>query len=225
VFAAGLMQALNRKSSSLNIGSLVATQTFFESGNYINRRRCCCKCLMVPRHSCGNGKEMEMATTDKPSGNEPAQAARDRTADAEKGQAATGQSRQDMTDRPTAESDMARSGGMRGTMRNAVSATEDVSSGVVGGVGNIAGGVIGIVRDTANTAIDGVGSVGENAIHTVADLLAEIVGGVRQVAGAAVSGMRSNGRGGRDQDSLRGTESSRRDQAATHETAAERAMH
>lgn len=122
-----------------------------------------------------------MATTDKPSGNEPAQ------------------------------SDMSRAGGMRGTMDSAVSSTEDVSRSMVGGVGNIAGGIVGVVADTANTAIDCVGSVGENAIHTAADLLSELVGGVRQIAGAAVSGMGSSGRGGRGQMASRGDQAPRRD--------------
>jgi hypothetical protein len=118
-------------------------------------------------------------------------------------------------------------GGVRGTMRSAVSTTEDVGRGVVGGAGNIATGVVGVVRDTANTLIDGVGSVGENAIHTVADLLTEVVGGVRQVAGAAVSGMRWNGGEGHAYGSHGAHELSRRDQqqATRRDTQAERAMH
>jgi hypothetical protein len=46
-------------------------------------------------------------------------------------------------------------------MKEAVSATEDISSGGVGGVANIAGGIVGVVANTANAAIDGVGSVGK----------------------------------------------------------------
>jgi hypothetical protein len=83
--------------------------------------------------------------------------------------------------------------------------------------------VVSVVADTANTVIDGIGSVGENAIHTVADLLTEIVGGVRQVAGTAFSGVRLNGRAGREQE-FHAPDSSRRDQTTRRE-AAEEAAH
>lgn len=83
------------------------------------------------------------------------------------------------------------SGRARYTMANAESVTERLGTGLVSGVANVAGGVIGAVRDTANTAIDGVGSVGEHAVHTLTGLLVEVVGGVRQIAGAAVGGVRS----------------------------------
>jgi hypothetical protein len=82
-------------------------------------------------------------------------------------------------------------GRMRDKMMNAMSSGERIGSGLADGVTNVAGGVIGIVRDTANTAIDGVGSVGQHAVHTLAGLLVDVVGGVRQVAGAAVGGVRS----------------------------------
>lgn len=151
-----------------------------------------------------------MATSDKPSGSESAQAGRDQAAETDR--------KHDTAGRSHADSDRS-GGGMRGTVRNAVSATEDVSSGVVGGVANIAGGIVGVVANTANTAIDGVGSVGENVIHTAADLLTQLVGGVRQVAGAAVSGMPWNGKSGREQEAFR------REPAPRRETAAEASMH
>lgn len=71
------------------------------------------------------------------------------------------------------------------------SAGARIGGGLTDGVANVAGGVIGVVRDTANTAIDGVGSVGQHAVHTLTDLLVGVVGGVRQVAGAAVGGVKS----------------------------------
>jgi hypothetical protein len=90
-------------------------------------------------------------------------------------------------------------GRAQGMVTGAVAATEQVGSGMVGGVTNIAtdlvhgvgtvgGEVVAVVRDTANTAIAGVGSVGETAVHTVTGLLADLVGGLRDIGSAAVRG-------------------------------------
>lgn len=81
-------------------------------------------------------------------------------------------------------------------MNNAMSTTERVGSGVVGGVTNVAtdlvhgvgavgGEMVTVVTDTANTAIAGVGSIGETAVHTVTGLLADLFGGLREIGSAA----------------------------------------
>lgn len=93
----------------------------------------------------------------------------------------------------------AQPGRVQGMMTNAMTTTEHVGSGMVGGVANVAtdlvhgigtvgGEVVAVVRDTANTAIAGVGSIGETAVHTVTGLLADLVGGLRDVGSAAVRG-------------------------------------
>jgi len=111
-------------------------------------------------------------------------------------------------------------GGVQGTMTSAVSATEQVGSGLVGGVthvaadlvhgvGAVGGEVVTVVRDTANTAIAGVGSVGETAVHTVTGLLADLVGGLRDIGSAAMRGRESSGTAAGEADT-------RREHEATH---------
>lgn len=89
--------------------------------------------------------------------------------------------------------------GVQGMVTGALTTTEKVSSGMVGGVTNVATDVVhgigtvgtevvSVVRDTANTAIAGVGSIGETAVHTVTGLLADLVGGLRDVGSAAIYG-------------------------------------
>ncbi|HVK93138.1 MAG TPA: hypothetical protein VM571_00245 [Noviherbaspirillum sp.] len=109
-------------------------------------------------------------------------------------------------------------------MRSAAATSERIGTGLADGVTNVAGGVIGIVRDTANTAIDGVGSVGGNAVHTLTDLLVGVVGGVRQVAGAAVGGVKSTAQeafrpqqGAASEEQAYGQEVSRKEQAPRRE--------
>jgi hypothetical protein len=99
---------------------------------------------------------------------------------------------------PATASDMPL-GRAQGMVTGAVAATEQVGSGMVGGVTNLAtdlvhgvgtvgGEVVAVVRDTANSAIAGVGSVGETAVHAVTDLLADLVGGLRDIGSAAMRG-------------------------------------
>lgn len=82
-------------------------------------------------------------------------------------------------------------------LRGAISATEDVGSGFVGGATHLTrdlvhgvrdiGGDVGLaVRDGATGVLNVVGDVGGAAVHTVRDLLVDIVSGLRDVAGAAV---------------------------------------
>ena len=80
-----------------------------------------------------------------------------------------------------------------------VSATEHVASGLVGGVTAIAADVVHgigdvgseavlVAKDTANSAIAGVGSVADTAVQTLTGLLVNLVGGVRQIGAAAMRG-------------------------------------
>lgn len=48
-----------------------------------------------------------------------------------------------------------------------------------------------VVRDTANSAIVGVGSIGETAVHTVTNLLADLISGLRDIGSAATRGRTS----------------------------------
>lgn len=89
----------------------------------------------------------------------------------------------------------------------AKAAPERLTASISDGVTNVTGGVISVVRDTANTAIDGVGSIGQHAVHTLTGLLVGVVDGVRQVAGAAVGGVKSTA-----QEAFRGQDASRREQ-------------
>lgn len=82
-------------------------------------------------------------------------------------------------------------------LHQAVAATEQVGTGMVGGATHLAQGVVHGVRDVgtdaativvagANGAINVIGSVGSHALHTAAGLLVDVVDGVRQIAGAAL---------------------------------------
>lgn len=88
-------------------------------------------------------------------------------------------------------------------LRGAISATEDVGSGFVGGATHLTrdlvhgvrdiGGDVGlVVRDGATGVLNVVGDVGGAAVHTVRDLLVDIVSGLRDVAGAAVGRQRTD---------------------------------
>ncbi|MES2300196.1 MAG: hypothetical protein V4582_24395 [Pseudomonadota bacterium] len=70
----------------------------------------------------------------------------------------------------------------RGVIKEAIVATEDVGSGLVGGVSHLAQDIVHGVRD-----------VGGSAVHSLTDLLVDVVGGVRQVAGAALGHGQANG--------------------------------
>jgi hypothetical protein len=83
----------------------------------------------------------------------------------------------------------------RNVLRGAVSATEDVGTGIVGGAAHLATGLVhGVtdvgyeVRNGATGLIGAVGDIGSAAVNTVAGLLVDVVGGVRQVVNAAVHG-------------------------------------
>lgn len=115
------------------------------------------------------------------------------------------------------------SGGKEQAIGNAMSTAGRVSSGVVGGVTNVAadlvhgvgtigGEVVTVVRDTANTAIAGVGSIGETAVHTVTGLLADLVGGLRDIGSSA---MRGRTQADMDRES-RSQEARRRPEEAMH---------
>jgi hypothetical protein len=116
---------------------------------------------------------------------------------------------------------------VQSAMTNAVSSTQQLGSGVAGGaahmasdlvhgLGNLSGEVVTVVRDTANTAIAGVGSVGETAVHTVTGLLAELVGGIRDIGSAAING-RAGEAGRQPGSDLASHEANaRREQETTH---------
>lgn len=89
-----------------------------------------------------------------------------------------------------------------GIIKGAISATEDVGSGVVGGATHLTrdlvhgvrdiGGDVGlVVRDGATGVLNVIGDVGGAAVHTVRDLLVDVVSGVRDVAGAAMGRSRT----------------------------------
>ncbi|MDC8756527.1 hypothetical protein [Janthinobacterium fluminis] len=82
-------------------------------------------------------------------------------------------------------------------LRQAISATEDVGSGLVGGATHLAQDLVhgvrelavdatGVVRDGASGLIGAAGEVGSRTVHALADLMVDVVGGVRQIADAAM---------------------------------------
>lgn len=90
----------------------------------------------------------------------------------------------------------------RDVLKDAIAATEDVGSNLLGGVAHLAkdlvhgvrdvgGDVATVVKDSANGTVDAVGDIGGRAVHTLTHLLTDTVGGIRQVAGAAVGGVKT----------------------------------
>lgn len=80
-------------------------------------------------------------------------------------------------------------------LRGAVSTTEELGTGIVGGATHIATELVhGVtdlgyeVRNGATGLIGAVGDIGSAVVHTATGLLVDVVGGVRQVVNAAVHG-------------------------------------
>jgi hypothetical protein len=82
-------------------------------------------------------------------------------------------------------------------LRQAIGATEDVGSGLVGGVTHLAQDIVhgvhdvavdatAVVQDGATGLIGAVGEVGSRTVHALTDLVVDLVGGVREIAGAAM---------------------------------------
>jgi len=89
--------------------------------------------------------------------------------------------------------DTARAG--RNVLRGAVSTTEELGTGLVGGAAHIATDLVhGVtdlgyeVRNGATGLIGAVGDIGSAAVNTVTGVLVDVVGGVRQIVNAAVQG-------------------------------------
>ncbi len=90
-------------------------------------------------------------------------------------------------------------------LRQAISATEDVGSGLVGGATHLAQDIVHgvrdlavdatvVVRDGASGLIGAAGEVGSRTVHAVTDLLVEVVGGARHIADAAMGRAEPDGR-------------------------------
>lgn len=118
----------------------------------------------------------------------------------------------------------------RQMVTSAVSTTEQVGSGfvdgvahvasdLVHGVGDVSHEVVSVVRDTATTAISGVGTIGGAAVNTLTGLLVGIATGVRQVGAAAAGHTPSS-------PPMEGTEQqSFQEKARQRETSTEEVLH